>query len=280
MVSRLSPRAWRAGGSGREAPCPQCLAAGAGQPVQGIERCRYGRRRARTRAGPCGRRVIGRARVDAAARHLMRQPARRALAARRPCRRARRARHQRAGRRPADSGSGRGAGRGRRRRHPGTSRPRPALRENTRMAEARSAGATGLGGARDGTRRRPRPTGLQRRPGRLATAHQGPPRAFHQPGARGGGGRPGGPDLAEAPVEVADPGLGHDATTVTSGVDRAVGADRGPGTAGAHQPAVRGCRSASSASMPASQESTSLTRNRSSRPTRKPRGPRPWLRRS
>jgi len=104
--------------------------------------------------------------------------------------------------------------------------------------------------------------------------------AFHQPCARGGGGWPGGSDLAEAAVQVADAGLRHDPTAVTPGVDCAVGADRGAGAAGAHQPACRGWRSASSASIWASQASTSLTRNRSSRPTRKPRGPRPWLRRS
>lgn len=53
-----------------------------------------------------------------------------------------------------------------------------------------------------------------------------------------------------------------------------------PGSPGAHQPAALGCRSESSASRSVSHASTSATRNRSSRPTRKPRGPRHWLRRS
>lgn len=104
--------------------------------------------------------------------------------------------------------------------------------------------------------------------------------AFLQAGARGGRGGPGGPNLAESAAQVTDAGLRHHTTAVTSGVDLAVGADRGAGGGRRASPACRGWRSASSTSIWASQASTSLTRKRTSRPTRNPRGPRPWLRRS
>ena len=78
---------------------------------------------------------------------------------------------------------------------------------------------------------------------------------------------------------VAAAGFGHDTFPPATGVDRSEGADRDPGSAGHHSPRAK-WRWSSSCSIRASQASTSLIRKRSSRPTRKPRWPRPWLRRS
>lgn len=92
--------------------------------------------------------------------------------------------------------------------------------------------------------------------------------------ARGGG------HFAEPAVEIPEPGLGNAAIDSGHHIDGAVGADRGTRAPAAHRRAPCGCRAASASSIRAGHVSISLARKRSSRPTRNPRGPRPWLRRS
>ncbi len=88
----------------------------------------------------------------------------------------------------------------------------------------------------------------------------------------------GDPDMSHPAVGVTNPGLGDSSITSAANSDRAVGADGG--TRPCHQLLLSWWRRSSSPSNRVSQASISLTRKRSSRPTRNPRGPRPWLRRS
>ena len=82
------------------------------------------------------------------------------------------------------------------------------------------------------------------------------------------------PDLPHSAIRVAHAGLGDGAPIPTPDRDCARRADRGAWTPGHHRPPL-GCRCSSADSIRANQASISLMRNRSSRPTLKPFGPRP-----